>query len=91
MKFKYCKLIPQSPLHLGERESWQEGSSVFIHSDTLFSGLCHCYGLLYGEGELKNFLDKIRDEKVLQISSAFPFWEDRLYWPIPKNQIPLLR
>lgn len=75
-------------MHLGERELWREGSSVFIHSDTLFSGLCHCYTLLYGEEELEKFITAIKNENAVQISSAFPLWDDNFYWPIPKNQIP---
>jgi CRISPR-associated protein Csm4 len=88
MKYKYCKLKPTTPLHLGERETWREGSSVFIHSDTLFSGICHCYGMLYGQDELKNFLKKEKEERSLIFSSAFPFWDNNLYFPIPKTQIP---
>ncbi len=88
MKFQLCKWVPISPLHLGERETWQEGSSVFIHSDTLFSGICHCYSLLYGKSELDNFIAKIVQQNILKLSSAFPFWENILYFPIPKNQIP---
>jgi len=88
MEFKYCKLTPCSPLHLGEREFWREGSSVFIHSDTLFSGICHCYGLLYGQDDLKQFVKQVKDEQVLKVSSAFPFWEGDWYFPVPKNQIP---
>ena len=88
MEFKYCKLTPISPLHLGERQSWREGSSVFIHSDTLFSGLCHCFGLLYGQDDLEDFIKDVREKQALRISSAFPFWKNRFYWPVPKNQIP---
>lgn len=88
MEFKFCKLKPTTPLHLGERETWREGSSVFIHSDTLFSGICHCYGLLYGQDELEKFIGRIKDQHILKISSAFPMWDDIFYYPVPKNQIP---
>lgn len=88
MEFKFCKLTPTTPLHLGEREFWREGSSVFIHSDTLFSGICHCYGLLYGKDELEEFIKGVKDDQILKISSAFPVWDNIFYFPVPKNQIP---
>lgn len=88
MKFQICRLFPRAPLHLGERETWREGSSVYIHSDTLFSGICNNYALLYGDAELKTFLEKAENQNMLKLSSAFPFWDNHLYFPIPKNQIP---
>ena len=88
MTFDYCKLKPLAPFHLGERQAWLEGSSVFIHSDLLFSGICHCYALLYPQKDFEDFISKIINSNVLKISSAFPCWGDKYYWPIPKNQIP---
>uniref|UniRef100_A0A7C6A820 CRISPR system Cms protein Csm4 n=1 Tax=candidate division WOR-3 bacterium TaxID=2052148 RepID=A0A7C6A820_UNCW3 len=87
MKFTLCKLKPKGPLHLGEREGWLEGSNTFIHSDTLFSGFCHAFQLLYKdlENHLKEF--EINNPPFL-ISSAFPYWRDTLYFPTPKNQLP---
>lgn len=88
MVFNCCRLIPDAPLHLGEREYWREGSSVFVHSDTLFSGICHCYRLLYNDKEFEEFITSVQKENIFRISSVFPFWEDVYYWPVPKNQIP---
>lgn len=87
MKFICVKLRPKGPIHVGERESWREGSKVYVPSDTIFSALCHCYSLLYGDLEslLRPFLD---GNPPFLISSAFPFFEDRYFFPVPKNQIP---
>lgn len=86
MRYLAVKLIPKSFIHLGEREKWLEGSRVHIPSDTLFSALCHCFLLLYGEVEdlLQGF---ISGDAPFLISSAFPWWDGDFYFPLPKNQL----
>ncbi len=88
MKFTLCKLKPKGPIHLGERERWLEGSNTFIHSDTLFSAFCHAFRLLHDEEELKNLIRRFNENRPdFLISSAFPYWGDLLYFPVPKNQL----
>lgn len=88
MKFRLCKLTFKSPLHLGERENIREGTGIFIHSDTLFSAFCHNYLLLYGKARLESVLQKfLEDAPPFLMSSAFPWWKNDFYFPIPKNQI----
>jgi len=87
MKFTIAKLKPKGPFHVGERESWYEGSKPFFSSDTLFSAICHCYYLLYGK--LDNLLEGFLEGKPpFLVSSAFPYWQDNYFFPVPKNQIP---
>lgn len=89
MKFSICLLKPKGPLHLGERENWREGSSEFIHSDTLFSAFCHSYQLLYGKKELEDLLNLFETKNPpFLFSSIFPCWQNLYYFPVPKNQIP---
>uniref|UniRef100_A0A7C4GIT0 CRISPR system Cms protein Csm4 n=1 Tax=candidate division WOR-3 bacterium TaxID=2052148 RepID=A0A7C4GIT0_UNCW3 len=94
MKHEYaaCILKPRGPFHVGDREGMREWSDVFIHSDTLFSALCHSYLLLHGrDGKtgLDAFLTAMQDgEPPLRISSVFPFWKETFYFPIPHNQQP---
>ena len=89
MRFTICKLTFKSPMHLGEREGWYEGTETFIHSDTLFSAFCHSYLLLYGQERLEALLRKfVEGSPPFLISSAFPYWKDELYFPVPKNQLP---
>ncbi len=90
MKYLGIKLKPKSSLHLGQRENWLEGSLPFIHSDTLFSALCHCYLLLYGSLDdfLKKFLsDHPNAVPPFLISSAFPYRGNDLFFPLPANQV----
>ncbi|HEK86296.1 MAG TPA: type III-A CRISPR-associated RAMP protein Csm4 [Candidatus Aminicenantes bacterium] len=86
MRYLGIKLTPRSFLHLGEREGWLEGSRVYIPSDTLFSALCHSHLLLYGE--IDSFISAFKQpEPPFLISSAFPFWGQDYYFPLPKNQL----
>ncbi len=86
MKYLVVKLKPRSFLHLGTREGWLEGSKITISSDTLFSALCHCHLLLYGE--VDSFLEAFKgDSPPFLLSSAFPYWKDDFYFPLPKNQL----
>lgn len=86
MIFTVVKLRPRGPFHVGERENWREGTKTYIPSDTLFSAICHCYLLLFGEVDslLKGFID---GKPSFLISSAFPYWQKNYFFPIPKNQI----
>ena len=87
MKFILCKLKPKGPLHLGEREGWLEGTNTFIHSDTLFSAFCHVYQLLYKD--LTALLKEFENHSPpFLISSAFPYWRNTFFFPLPKNQSP---
>lgn len=89
MEFSICKLKPKSSFHLGERENFLEGTDVIIHSDTLFSAFCNGYLLLYGKTKLEELLQRfLTNNPPFLISSAFPFWKSKLYFPIPYNQIP---
>jgi CRISPR-associated protein Csm4 len=84
-----CILKPRGPFHVGEREGMREGSGMFIHSDTLFSALCHSYLLLYGKSELERFLAAENGANPpLVLSSAFPYWNGKYYFPVPRSFTP---
>ncbi len=89
MTFTACRLRFLSGLHLGERENWREGSGYVAHSDTLFGAFCHGYRLLYGVAGLTDLLQRfLSGEPPFLLSSAFPFWGDTFYLPVPRCQIP---
>ncbi|MCX7837764.1 MAG: type III-A CRISPR-associated RAMP protein Csm4, partial [candidate division WOR-3 bacterium] len=90
MNFTVCQFKPKGPFHLGEREGWLEGTNTFIHSDTLFSAFLNAFLLLFGEKELENLISSFENnEPPFLISSAFPYWQDLLFFPVPKNQISI--
>jgi len=89
MNIFVCKLTPKSSIHIGEREEWLESTESYIHSDTLFSAFCHSFLLLYGEENLEKLLSEfIEGNPPFLISSAFPWWKGKYYFPVPLNQIP---
>ncbi|MFP3868872.1 MAG: type III-A CRISPR-associated RAMP protein Csm4 [Desulfobacteraceae bacterium] len=89
MNYSACLLRFKSGLHLGERETWREGTGVIVHSDTLFSAFCHGYRLLYGQPALVQLLESfLKGDPPFLLSSAFPFWDETFYLPIPRCQIP---
>jgi len=76
---------PKTSFHIGVKEGSLEKTMHYIHSDTIFSGICNTYRLLYGKDELENLLENFRSEKPpFLISSAFPYIDDIVFFPMPK-------
>ncbi len=82
--FYIVKMRPKGPLHLGEREVL-EGSASLPHADTVFSALCHAWILLYGE---PNWLSQNNSFPPFKISSAFPWFGNKFFLPVPLSFIP---
>lgn len=83
MPHKIVKLHFQGPLRIGEPGIGIENTSPFVHSDTLFSALCHAWVLLRGERWVSDFLEVYRTKPSFVLSSAFPFMETSFYLPRP--------
>ena len=85
MEYLQCKIKPNASFHIGIKEGSLEKTMHYIHSDTIFGGICNTYRLLYGKDELENLLKKFENgEPSFLISSAFPYIEDIMFFPIPK-------
>lgn len=78
------KMEMRSSLHLGTKEMVLEESSEYIHSDTLFSAISNAFRTLYGNDALEEMLNQFKTEPPFLISSAFPYIDDMLLFPIPK-------
>ncbi len=78
IKFRFL-----SPLRIGCEEIDLQGLADGLHSDTLFSALCHTFAELYGSAWLADWLEQYKSEPSFIISSAFPFFQDRCYLPKP--------
>ena len=86
MEYLQCRIKPKTPFHIGIKEGSLEKTMYYIHSDTIFGGICNAYRLLYGKEELEEMLRKF--EEVMPpflISSAFPYFGDILFFPLPKH------
>jgi CRISPR-associated protein Csm4 len=83
--FKIVKLHFLSPLHLSKGKSDDYGEcEEILHSDTLKSALYVCARQLFGANEIG---DDDSFFKSFQISSAFPFYKEELFFPKPMAKI----
>lgn len=85
MKTFYCvKLNFTSPLHLGRGigETYDTGSKL-LHSDTISSALASARVQLFGDKNLKDFLESFK------VSSAFPFYKNHFFFPKPMIKLNL--
>jgi CRISPR-associated protein Csm4 len=85
MKTFHCvKLNFTSPLHLGRGigETYDTGSKL-LHSDTLSAALASARVQLFGDKNLKSYLESLR------VSSAFPFYENHFFFPKPMLKLNL--
>lgn len=85
MKTFHCvKLNFTSPLHLGRGigEAYDSGSKL-LHSDTISAALASARVQLFGDKDLKNYLESLR------VSSAFPFYESHYFFPKPMLKLNL--
>ncbi len=83
------KLTFTTPLRIGREKIGLEGLADGLHSDTLFSALCHVWVDLYGQDWLEDFLQTYGEKPPFILSSAFPFHEDIFFFPRPMIQANL--
>jgi CRISPR type III-A-associated RAMP protein Csm4 len=83
--FKIFKLHFLAPLHLskGKTDDYGESEEI-LHSDTIKSALYVSARQLFGANEIGNNESFFNS---FQISSAFPFYEDELFFPKPMAKI----
>ncbi len=87
--FKIFKLHFIAPLHLSKGKSDDYGESEeILHSDTIKSALYVCARQLFGAKEIG---DDDSFFNSFQISSAFPFYQDELFFPKPMTKIQPFR
>jgi CRISPR-associated protein Csm4 len=85
------RLEARGPFHFGERGIGIEGSSVILHSDTIFSAIC--LTLLQLGFDLEKFLETFprwekgaffSNSQPLRLTSAFPFINSVYFFPKPQ-------
>lgn len=80
--FRCVKMRFAAPLHLGRgiSETYDTGSRL-LHSDTISSAIASARVQLFGEKNVKQFLESFR------VSSAFPYFKENLFFPKPMVKI----
>lgn len=79
--FSIIKLSHLTPLHIGTGRESYDFSSGSLHSDTLLSALAAMMALRGEASGIESFL------KSTRLSSAFPFYGDHLFMPVPKGRL----
>lgn len=78
------KLQFRGPVHFGNKENTYNSTDFILHSDTIFSGIINCIGLLYGKKIADEVVDMfLRNIIPFKISSAFLYKDDEYYIPKP--------
>jgi len=78
--------------HVGSNIKGIENVSTIVHSDTLFSALCHAWGRLFGQADLEAGLNRFRaGDAPFRLSSTFPFLprSDSPRYFVPKPALPI--
>lgn len=86
MMYKIYKLNFKSPLHIGIEGFGAESIEAYIPSDTLAGAIISCWFTLY---EIKD-KDGFCSDLPFKISSAFPFYEEFNFLPIPVGALDYL-
>jgi len=78
--------------HVGGDIKGIENVSTIVHSDTLFSALCHAWGRLFGKSDIEEVLNLfLSGEPPFRISSIFPMRytsPQKYFVPKPALSIP---
>lgn len=82
-KYKIIKLKNLSPLHMGTGKENYDFSSASLHSDTLSAALAAIRAQIGLKDDLDHFINSFK------ISSAFPYYQNRLFFPKPKGKLPV--
>lgn len=78
------KLKPKSAFHLGTVKG-ENDTTLTAHSDTIFSGIVNCYRSLYGNEALEALLERYKTRPPFKLSSSYPYYKDKLFYPFPMN------
>jgi len=80
-KYKIIKLTSMSPLHIGTGRENYDFSSSALCSDTLSSAIASIRARNGGDKDTLEFMSSF------SMSSAFPYFGDRMFLPLPKGRV----
>jgi len=88
MSLKIARLDFNTPVHFGGVGIGLESTEEIVHSDTLFSALCHSWVNLYGKADLDDLLISFEQKPPFLISSCFIYNSDTYFLPRPHTPPP---
>ena len=88
MPLYIAQLMFSGPVRFGTDALELEDSEETLHSDSLFSALCHSWALLHGKGELDALLAEFHESPPFLLSSGFVFSGDSFFLPMPQSSFP---
>lgn len=75
-------------VHFGRLEVGLESVEETLHSDSLYSALCHAWSALFGADDLTGLIGRFQKEPPFLISSAFPYSSSSFFLPKPLTRAP---
>lgn len=88
MSLKIARFHFNTPVHFGEAGIGIESTEEIVHSDTLFSALCHSWAVLYGKADLDDLLISFERKSPFLISSCFVYNNNTYFLPKPHTPPP---
>ena len=70
-------------VHFGSLGVGLESVEEVLHSDSLYSALCHAWSARFGSNDLKALIDLFQHDPPFLLSSAFPFLGETFFLPKP--------
>jgi CRISPR-associated protein Csm4 len=88
MSVWYVRLFFVDRVHFGSLGVGLESVDEILHSDSLYSALCHAWSARFGASNLTALLDRFLHDPPFLFSSAFPFLDDTFFLPKPLTPPP---
>jgi CRISPR-associated protein Csm4 len=75
-------------IHFGSLGVGLESIEETLHSDSLYSALCHAWSTLFGADDLRRVIARFFSAPPFLLSSAFPYWQETFFLPKPMTRLP---
>lgn len=75
-------------VHFGSLGVGLESTEETLHSDSLYSALCHAWSALFGTDDLTGLISRFQKDPPFLFSSAFPYLRATFFLPKPMTRLP---
>jgi CRISPR-associated protein Csm4 len=88
MSLWYARLTFYDRVHFGSLGVGLENTEEILHSDSLYSALCHAWSALFGAEDLAQLIARFHSAPPFVLSSAFPYMRETYFLPKPMSRAP---